>query len=91
MDSETRGSKRKDGPLEMNPLRPEDKAILCFGMLGVKTLWNLCGVKLRIRKGPLWGLPWKSLGGKKDRVTRTLMMGCFGFVSLGVSWAIWDV
>ena len=31
--------------------RPQDMAKVCFGMLGAKTLWTPCGVKMRIRKG----------------------------------------
>ena len=73
--------------------RPQDKAKLCFGVLGEKThentLWNPCEVKLRVRRVPYW-VPWRS-GGRDDRIARILMMWCFGIFSLGVSWAIWGL
>lgn len=56
--------------------RPQDMAKVCFGMLGAKTLWTPCGVKMRVRKGSSSGSMEVSWG-KNDRIIS------FGIVSLG--------
>jgi hypothetical protein len=66
--------------------RPQDKAKLCFGMLGEKThentLWNPCEVKLRVRQGTLlgsmevWGEKWPHRKDPYDAVFWDLFFGC---------------